>query len=66
MAYLDKSDTFPAFTVTAVTVVPNDSATFLAYDANSKATFLNFPSADSAYINNDIIILDFRLTIFDF
>ena len=28
--YFDKSETFPAFTVTAVTVDPKDSATFLA------------------------------------
>ena len=58
--YFDNSETSPALMVTAVTVVPKDSATFLPYEANSKATFLNFPSADSAYINNDIIILDFR------
>ena len=53
--YFDNSETSPALMVTAVTVVPKDSATFFPYEANSKATFLNFPSADSAYINIDII-----------
>src|SRR5690606_23489396 len=52
--YFDNSETSPALIVTAVTVVPNDSATFLPYEASSNATFLNFPSAASAYINIDI------------